>query len=68
MRQLAGTWTLISIERPGTGGRLASLPFPRGLLVFDSAGHVFEGVRSRGTVVTLKRLSGIDQMIPGRPP
>ena len=45
MRQLAGTWTLVSIERPGTGGRLASLPFPRGLLVLDSAGHIFEGVQ-----------------------
>jgi hypothetical protein len=45
MRQLAGTWTLVSIERPGTGGRLTSLPFPRGLLVLDSAGHIFEGVQ-----------------------
>jgi hypothetical protein len=44
-RQLAGTWTLVSIERPGNGGRLTSLPFPRGLLVIDSAGHIFEGVQ-----------------------
>jgi len=44
-RQLAGTWTLVSIERPGTGGRLTSMPLPRGLLVLDSAGHIFEGVQ-----------------------
>jgi hypothetical protein len=43
--RLAGTWTLVSIERPGDGGRLVSLPFPRGLLVLDSAGHIFEGVQ-----------------------
>jgi hypothetical protein len=45
MRQLAGTWTLVSIERPGAGERLTSLPFPRGLLVLDSVGHIFEGVQ-----------------------
>jgi hypothetical protein len=44
-RQLAGTWTLVSVERPGNGGRLTSMPFPRGLLVLDSAGHIFEGVQ-----------------------
>jgi hypothetical protein len=44
-RQLAGTWTLVSIERPGTAGRLTSMPFPRGLLVLDSAGYIFEGVQ-----------------------
>ena len=45
LRQLAGTWTLVSIERPGAGGRLTALPLPRGLLVLDSAGHIFEGVQ-----------------------
>ena len=44
-RQLAGTWTLVSVERPGEGGRLAALPTPRGLLVIDSVGHIFEGVQ-----------------------
>jgi hypothetical protein len=44
-RRLAGTWTLVSVERPGIGGRLAALPFPRGLLVLDAAGHIFEGVQ-----------------------
>src|SRR6188508_954484 len=45
-RQLAGTWTLVSVERPAAaGGRMTSLPFPRGLLVMDSAGHIFEGVQ-----------------------
>ena len=45
MRQLAGSWTLVSIERPGAGERVTSLPFPRGLLVLDSVGHIFEGVQ-----------------------
>ena len=45
-RQLAGTWTLVSIERPAAnGGRMTSMPFPRGLLVLDSAGYIFEGVQ-----------------------
>ena len=42
-RQLAGTWTLVSMERPVDGGRFAALPFSRGLLVLDTAGHIFEG-------------------------
>lgn len=45
LRQMAGTWTLVSIERPAAGGRMTSLPLPRGLLVLDTAGHVFEGVQ-----------------------
>ena len=44
-RQLAGTWTLVSVERPAAGGRSTSMPLPRGLLVLDSAGHIFEGVQ-----------------------
>jgi hypothetical protein len=43
--RLAGTWTLVSVERPGEGGRLTALPSPRGLLVLDSVGHIFEGVQ-----------------------
>jgi hypothetical protein len=41
-RDLVGTWTLSSVERLGTGSGATTLPLPRGLLVFDGAGHVFE--------------------------
>jgi lipocalin-like protein len=41
-RNLIGTWTLSSVERLGAGSTSAALPLPRGLLVFDSAGHAFE--------------------------
>jgi hypothetical protein len=40
-RDLVGTWTLSAVERMG-GGAPATVPLPRGLLVFDAAGHVFE--------------------------
>jgi lipocalin-like protein len=40
-RDLVGTWTLSAVERTG-GGAPATLPLPRGLLVFDAAGHAFE--------------------------
>ena len=40
-RELVGTWTLSAVERTG-GGAPAPLPLPRGLLVFDAAGHAFE--------------------------
>jgi hypothetical protein len=40
-RELVGTWTLSAVERMG-GGAPAAVPLPRGLLVFDAAGHAFE--------------------------
>jgi hypothetical protein len=40
-RDLVGTWTLSSVERMG-GGAPTTVPLPRGLLVFDAAGHAFE--------------------------
>jgi hypothetical protein len=40
-RDLVGTWTLSAVERMG-GGTPATIPLPRGLLVFDAAGHAFE--------------------------
>ncbi len=49
-QSLVGTWTLSTVERTG-GGAPASLPLPRGLLVFDAAGHVFE-LASAGPRVT----------------
>jgi hypothetical protein len=41
-RNLVGTWTLSAVERLGTGATPSALPMPRGLLVFDAAGHAFE--------------------------
>ena len=36
----------MSIERPAAnGGRMTSMLLPRGLLVLDSAGYIFEGVQ-----------------------
>jgi len=40
-RDLVGTWTLSAVERMG-GGAPVVVPLPRGLLVFDAAGHAFE--------------------------
>jgi hypothetical protein len=44
-RGLVGSWTLSSLERLDAGTP-ALLPQPRGLLVFDAAGHVYEIFRS----------------------
>jgi hypothetical protein len=44
--QLVGTWTLSSVERIGSGAQPTTLPLPRGLLVFDAAGHAYELARS----------------------
>jgi hypothetical protein len=41
-RALVGTWTLVSTETGFAEGRPTTMPAPRGLLVFDSAGFVFE--------------------------
>ena len=40
-RDSVGTWTLSAVERMG-GGTPSTVPLPRGLLVFDAAGHAFE--------------------------
>jgi len=39
---LIGTWTLTAVEKIGADGKGAPQGLPRGLLVFDRAGHVFE--------------------------
>src|SRR6476660_6490752 len=44
--RLVGTYTLASVERLSPGSAPAPLPLPRGLLVFDSAGHAYELARS----------------------
>jgi hypothetical protein len=41
---LAATWQLVSIERGVAGGKPERLQQPRGLLILDSAGNVFEWV------------------------
>jgi hypothetical protein len=44
---LVGTWTLVSTERL-SGGSPSAVPNPRGLLVYDRAGHVLEIVTHGG--------------------
>jgi hypothetical protein len=51
-RGLVGTWTLASVERLGAGSAPAALPLPRGLLVFDAAGHAYELAKSGRSFVT----------------
>jgi hypothetical protein len=41
---VAGTWTLVSIEEAADGAQPFRVPNPRGLLVLDGAGMVFEAV------------------------
>jgi hypothetical protein len=41
-RGLVGTWTLSSVERLNAASEPSAVPNPRGLLVFDAAGHVLE--------------------------
>ncbi len=43
-RTLVGTWTLASAERVSAGSSPVPVPNPRGLLIFDAAGHAFETV------------------------
>ena len=45
-RDLVGTWTLVSVERLAAGSAPVAQPLPRGLLVFDAAGHAYELARS----------------------
>jgi hypothetical protein len=42
VEDLVGTWTLVSIEQGVDSGQISRPGSPRGLLVFDRAGHVFE--------------------------
>lgn len=46
---LVSTWTLTTLERGGGGGPAARVANPRGLLVLDGAGNVFEFVTSLAT-------------------
>lgn len=47
-RDLVGTWTLAAVQVPTAGGSLSSVPNPRGLLVYDAAGHALEIVTRSG--------------------
>ncbi len=40
--ELVSSWTLTSVERGVAGEKPERIPNPRGLLIFDSVGHVFE--------------------------
>jgi hypothetical protein len=46
-RDLVGTWTLVSTERL-SGGSPSAVANPRGLLIYDRAGHVLEIVTHGG--------------------
>src|SRR5436309_7547472 len=46
-QDLVGTWTLVSVERLG-GGTPTAVPNPRGLLIYDAAGHAIEIVTRGG--------------------
>jgi hypothetical protein len=39
---LVGTWTLTTVERANADGTWTVQPLPRGALIFDAEGHVFE--------------------------
>jgi hypothetical protein len=39
---LVGSWTLVTVEKHVAGGEPTRMQAPRGLLVLDGAGHVFE--------------------------
>ena len=43
---LVSTWTLSTFEQGVSGGQPVRVTNPRGLLVFDAAGHAFELVTS----------------------
>src|SRR4051812_20294068 len=45
-RDLVGTWTLNVLEQGTTGAQPTRVANPRGLLIFDGAGHAFEFVTS----------------------
>ena len=48
VRDLVGTWTLESTQQGFGTPQQAAVPNPRGLVIFDGAGHVFEALtRSR---------------------
>jgi hypothetical protein len=46
---LVSTWTLNSVEQGLSGGQPTRLANPRGLLIFDAAGHAYEFVTSLGS-------------------
>ena len=46
---LVSTWTLTTVERSAGGGPAAHVANPRGLLILDRAGNVFEFVTSLAT-------------------
>jgi len=43
-RDLIGTWTLVSTDQGVEAGKPALVPNPRGLLIIDGGGHVFESI------------------------
>src|SRR5262245_35151277 len=48
VRDLVGTWTLTVLEQGTSAAQPTRVANPRGLLVIDATGHVFEFVTSSG--------------------
>jgi hypothetical protein len=44
VRDLIGTWTLVSTDQGVEAGKPAMVPNPRGLLIVDGGGHIFEAI------------------------
>ena len=44
VRDLVGTWTLEGTQQGVGTPQQAAVPNPRGLLIFDGAGHAFEAI------------------------
>ena len=63
VEDLVGTWTLQSIEQGVESGQPSRAGSPRGLLVFDRAGHVFELAMRSG-----RAPAGRGQPQPPEPP
>jgi len=58
---LTGTWMLVGLEQAAEGSAPSPVPNPRGLLVFDRAGHVLEIATRAGRVQTaINQLAGAD--------
>jgi len=62
-RDLIGTWTLVSTEQGVDGPKPTTAPTPRGLLILDGGGHVFEMITraNRGLPVVTPPLT--DQQV-----
>lgn len=61
---LVGTWTLVSTEQHAGTPQRTLVPAPRGLLIFDAAGHVFEAITRAEPVAGRGRGAGPQPPVP----